>query len=212
MPNENQLESRDPILEPGQSAGVHRRRLIRAGLSAAPVLLALKSPSVLATTQHQCIRSSAFSSLRAAPNMILSHVHNPNGFTCYSHGYWKNHAHPYPYTDKDKSYFLTQSPLQLGYQSAGFVGNFGSAYTTMTLQQVLNMTGNNNHTALARHLVGTFLTAVAYTDANSILTQWQCQQIWTNAGVWSPIVGQTWAKADWMSYFNYVYGSNDPLI
>src|SRR5665647_3738802 len=78
-----------PVKNSMSGAAVSRRRLIRAGLSAAPVMLALKSQSVLAA--DICIKPSAFSSLTAA-NMKLSRMPNPAGYTCFSHGYWKNHA------------------------------------------------------------------------------------------------------------------------
>jgi len=184
-------------------AAVSRRRLIRAGLSAAPVMLALKSQSVLA--DDICIKPSAFSSLTAA-NMKLSHMPNPAGYTCFSHGYWKQHAHPAPYSDKSKSYFLTPAPA--GAVSAGFSPDPGG-YAPLTLQQVLELNGNATQTqALARHVVGTFLTAVANGDNPAIvlLTTAQSRAIWDGQGFWSPMTGVNWTLADTMAYFKYVYG------
>lgn len=190
----------------GSSAevGLARRRLIRAGLAATPVMLGLTSQSALAN--DVCIKPSAFSSLKAA-NMKLSHKPN-QGWTCFSHGYWKNHSHPTPYSDKTKSFFLTKvlGPAEV---TAGFTSNPGGGYTDKTLQQVLEMNGNaSDTTALARHVVGTFLTAVANGDdpTKVLLTTWQCKQIWDNQGNWSPVTGQTWTKANWLEYFDYVYG------
>ncbi|MDO9165088.1 MAG: hypothetical protein Q7U13_03180 [Rhodoferax sp.] len=185
-------------------AGLARRRLIRAGLAATPVMFGLMSQSALAN--DVCIKPSAFSSLKAA-NMKLSHKPN-QGWTCFSHGYWKNHSHPAPYSDKAKSFFLTKV-LGPGEVTAGFASNPGGIYTGKTLQQVLEMNGNASQTtALARHVVGTFLTAVANGDdpTKVLLTTWQCKQIWDNQGNWSPVTGQTWTMANWLEYFDYVYG------
>lgn len=188
-------------------AGLARRRLIRAGLAAAPVMFGLTSQSALAN--DICIKPSAFSSLKAA-NMKLSHKPN-QGWTCFSHGYWKNQAHPAPYSDKLKSYFLTPIPsgAPSGAVTAGFSANPANAYMGMTLQQVLELNGNATQTqAFARHVVGTFLTAVANGDdpTKVLLTTWQCKQIWDNQGNWSPVAGQTWTMANWLEYFDYVYG------
>ena len=187
-------------------SAVSRRRLMRAGLSAAPVMLALKSQSVLAA--DICIKPSAFSSLKGA-NMKLSRMPNSRGYTCFSHGYWKNpyQAHPVPYSNKLKSYFLA-IPIRVNDAfTAGFFTNPGGAYSGKTLQQVLGTSGNSNNNALARHVVGTFLTAVANGDdpTKVLLTTAQCKAIWEGQGSWSPMTGVTWTYAETMDYFNYVY-------
>ena len=184
-------------------SALSRRRLIRAGLSAAPVMLALKSQSVLAA--DVCIKPSAFSSLKGA-NMKLSHKPNSE-WKCFSHGYWKNHDHPSPYSDKSKSYFLGVPNGVNGAASAGFAANQGGIYTGRTLDWVLNYGGDDNNAALARHVVATFLTAVQHNDdpLKVLLTQFQCRQIWDNQGNWSPVAGAAWSLADWMAYFDYIY-------
>lgn len=185
-------------------AGVARRRLVRAGLAVAPVMLALKSNSALAA--DICIKPSAFSSLRSA-NYALSKGRTPSTYTCFSHGYWKNHAHPAPYTTEAKSFFLSPAPSGTGNVTAGFTRNVSGFYTGKTLHDVLWSGGDSNDEALARHCVGSFLTAVANNDVNVILTQAECRYIWNNSGVWSPPgSGVTWTKAQTMAYFNYVYG------
>ncbi len=78
---------------PGAStveAGIARRRLIRAGLAATPVMLGLKSQSALATgTTH--ISCSAWASLSAAKGCHSSHTHHPAGRTCNNYDYWTSH-------------------------------------------------------------------------------------------------------------------------
>jgi len=201
-----------PERKPIESTGIGRRRLMRAGLSAAPVMLAFKSQSVLGQTQHQCIKPSAFSSMQGLPaNAQLSHRHDPGGYTCLSQGYWKTHDHPSPYTNKAKSYFLTPYPMGGGRKTAGFVANPGGVYSGQTLDWVLNNGGGANNAPLARHVVGMFLTAVANNDDPNIvlLTKFQCQQLWDSQGNWSPIAGDTsWDLAKWLDYFNYLFGPN----
>jgi hypothetical protein len=138
--------------------------------------------------------------------MTLSRAPN-QGWTCYSHGYWKTHSHPAPYSTKANSYFLAVPSGRTGV-SAGFLEDPGG-YAGLKLQDVLELNGNATQTqAFARHVVGTFLTAVLWGDDASkvLLTTWQCKQLWESKGSWSPVAGATWNKNDWMDYFNYVYG------
>lgn len=193
-------------VEDGVGVSDSRRRLMRAGLAVAPVLMTLKSRSVLAA--DICIKPSAFSSVQANPN--LSHRINQN-YTCFSPGYWKNHDFPAPYTDKTKSYFLTPYPAGVGNVTAGFSPDVSGQFANKTMQAVLQMSGGGI-IALARYTVATFLTAVAYGDNPSIvlLTQAQCHQMWSAlavGGTWSPFVGANWDLTETLAYFSYVYSS-----
>lgn len=186
-----------------------RRRLMRAGLAAAPVMMTLKSRSVLATGGHSCVKPSAFSSLQAA-NMQLSHPVQ-NDFACFSHGYWKKHPHPAQYYIKNKSFFLAvPQGAPPGSVSAGFSPDVGTQFQGKTLQEVLEM-GGGSIIALARHTVGTFLSAVANSDDQTkvLLTTSQCRTLWSALAVgstWSPFPGASWNLADTLAYFNYIYG------
>ena len=195
-------------------SGVSRRRLMRAGLSAAPVMLALKSQSVLAA--DVCIKASAFSSLKAA-NMKLSRAPNSTGCAKYSLAYWKNPSciYPSPYFNKAQSYFLPVpvakkgSPkVPSGAVTAGFSWNPGNAYSGKTLQDVVGMQGGGNN-ALASYVVGAFLTAVTNGDNPSkvLLTTAQCKAIWEGKGYWSPTPNIQWTLADTMDYFDYIYAA-----
>lgn len=194
----------------GSAAGVSRRKLVRAGLAAAPVLAALKSNTVLAG-DHTCVKPSSFSSLNPANWVVSKGRTVDTNYECFSHGYWKkdDRAHPAPYNIKAKSFFLAK-PLNApsGSYSAGFSGGSSSRFYGMTLSQVLNYGGNDDNTALARHLVAFFLTAVANGDDPNrvLLTTTQCKTIWANGGVWSPVPGMNWTNSDTMAYFNKVLG------
>ncbi len=184
---------------------VSRRRLVRAGMAAAPVAMALTSQSVLAT--DICVKPSAFSSLRAA-NYALSGGRTPSTTAaCFSHGYWKNQPHPSPFSNQAKSFFLSPHPVGTGNVNAGFTRNVGTFYTGKTLIQVLNSTGNANDEEFARNILATFLTAVRAGDVNVLLTQAQCRTIWNNNGVWTPPgASAPWTKVQTIAYLKYVYG------
>lgn len=192
------------------AAGVSRRKLVRAGLAVAPVLAALKSNTVLAG-DHTCVKPSSFSSLNPANWVVSKGRTVDTNYKCYSHGYWKqdDRPHPAPYNIKAKSFFLAK-PLNApsGSFSAGFSGGSSSRFYGMTLSQVLDDGGNDDNTALARHLVAFFLTAVANGDDSNrvLLTTTQCKTIWANGGAWSPVPGMNWTDTDTMAYFNKVLG------
>ncbi|MBX3611513.1 MAG: hypothetical protein KF871_16590 [Hydrogenophaga sp.] len=190
-------QAKSPAESP--QGGLSRRHLVRAGLSAAPVVAGLKSNSVLAG-DHTCIRPSSFSSLRAA-NMKVSYQRDiKTDYECRSHGYWKRHGDGLPADYKKNTKFISSE--------TGFTANPGSAYTGKSLQDVLDMGGNQYNTALARHVVAAFLTAVAYQNDPSIvmLTKAQCKSIWQGQGSWQPFAGATWSYTDTMAYFDMVYG------
>jgi len=182
--------------------GVSRRRLVRAGLSAAPVMAALKSNTVLAG-EHSCIRPSSFSSLAAA-HMKLSKGRVINtDYACRSHGYWKNQ--PMAWNNS----FKTTQFLNSGNSITGFIENPGGAFSNKTFQDVLQMGGNQNNTALARHVVAAYLSAVSVNDHPDQvwLTRAQCNAIWNGQGVWTPFAGSpVWTLQRTLDYFDMVLG------
>lgn len=188
-----------------------RRRFVRAGLAAAPVLVTLKSTNVLATGGgHVCVKPSAFSSLAAAGNdrtnlTVSNHTFKADEYRCYSHGYWKRYGHPRPYDEESKSYFRSGAPAG-GKVYAGFDVNYGHDLYDKTLLQVLDARGGDE-IALARHLVACFLTAVQYGDSNAVLTQQQCRDMWANrGGAWVTPFGETWDLDKMLKYFDFLFG------
>lgn len=181
------------------SSGVSRRRLVRAGLSAAPVVAALKSNSVLAG-DHTCIRPSSFSSLAAAQMKVSQGRAIKTDYECKSHGYWKNNNAGLPSNFKETTKFLSTTTQ--------FTQDPGNAYASLTIQQVLEQGGNRHNAALARHVAAAFLTATAFNNDSTrvLLTKSQCREIWNRQGVWSPFAGANWTLAQTMAYFDAVYG------
>ena len=194
--------SEDVVVQEAEApaSGLSRRHLVRAGLSAAPVLAALKSNTVLAGGDHTCIKPSTFSSLRAAQMKVSARRELKTDYECQSHGYWKNRENGLPNQYKTTTKFLSTE--------TGFTQNPGGVYTGKSLQQVLEMGGNQGNAALARHVVAAFLTAKAYQNDPSrvMLTQSQCRAIWNGQGVWQPFAGTTWTLSQTMAYFDMVYG------
>jgi hypothetical protein len=172
---------------------------MRAGLSAAPVLAALKSNTVWAGG-HSCVRPSSFSSLAAAHMKLSQGRTIGKDFQCNSHGYWINKESGLPRNYKSQTKFLSTT--------TGFNANPGGAYGNKNLQQVLEMGGNQNNAALARHVLAAYLSAVSVNDHSSLvwLTKRQCRDIWNGQGVWSPFAGTTWTLAQTMAYFEKIYG------
>lgn len=200
----NETERPNPMTseEPVAHHGLSRRRLVRAGLSAAPVMAALKSNTVLAGgSGHSCVRPSSFSSLTAAQMQVSRGRIIKDDYSCASHGFWKNRSDGLPSKDyKAKTAFIGGV--------TGFTQNPNGFFTGKSLQQVLEMPGNQNNTALARHVTAAFLSAVAVgNDPDRVmLSKSQCAQIWNGQGFWSPFAGANWTYDDTMNYFEAVYG------
>lgn len=203
-----------PAEQPVQAhgSGVSRRRLIRAGASAVPVLAALKANTVLATgTGHYCIKPSTFASLNAA-HWMLSQGREPNSsYTCHSHGYWNNGHRSWP---------VERSQLFL---SSGFTANPSGIYTGKTLEQVLKMSGSDEKnlppgahksTEFARNIVGLYLDAKSANDVNVTLTAAQCVSIWnslwvggSHTGTWEMAPGVMWSFDTTNSYILILVGA-----
>lgn len=178
--------------------GLSRRRLVRAGLAATPVMAALKSNTVLAG-EHSCIRPSSFSSLTAA-HMKLSRGREINAnYQCQSHGYWKNHENGLP------AGFKSQLFLASG---LGFTANPQNRYTKLSFQDVLELPGHVPGAALARHVAAAYLSAASVQDdpGRVLLTRSQCNAIWNGQGFWSPFAGANWTPDQTMHYFETVFG------
>ena len=102
----------------GEDTSETRRRLLRAGLAAAPVLMAVKSRSVLACGGSygggngvKCrVTCSAFASIKAATAAGVTLSHKPStNYSCKSHIEWQGCSHPGQYSQKQNCYFHDKS-------------------------------------------------------------------------------------------------------
>jgi hypothetical protein len=189
------------------ATGLSRRRLVSAGISATPVLAALKSNTVLAGGGHSCVRPSTFSSLTAAHMKVSAGREIRDDYACKSHGYWRNNSGGLSDPKfKKKTPFLSQT--------TGFNTNPGGAYTGKSLQDVLEFKGgsgaHHHHAALARHVTAAWLSAhTAGNPDRVLLTKTQCAALWNalaGGGTWSPFAGATWTLEQTMDYFEVVFG------
>src|SRR5690606_18033846 len=127
MSDMNQSHSHADAAQASRPAapGLSRRHLVRAGLSAAPVMAALKSNTVLAG-DHSCIKPSTFSSLRAAQMKVSHRRELKTDYECQSHGYWKKRDTGLPRDYKTTTKFLSTD--------TGFSANPGGVFQGKTLQ------------------------------------------------------------------------------
>lgn len=188
-----------PVSSPSGAAGLSRRRLVRAGLAATPVVAALKSNSVLAG-DHSCIRPSTFSSLTAAHMRISRGREIQADFHCRSQAYWKDSDLGLPPGFKDQRFLAP---------GLGFHANPRDRYSRLTFQQVLEIQGNPHNAALARHVVAAYLSAVSVQDdpGRVLLTRSQCNAIWNGQGFWAPFAGAHWTPDQTLHYLDTVFGS-----
>lgn len=180
-------------------SGVSRRHLVRAGLTAGPVVAALKTNTVLAGA-HTCIKPSTFSSLTAAHMKVSQGREISSNFQCHSPERWAGSNQSLAPDYKTKTLFLSEA--------TGFRANPGGIFTGKTLQQVLEMGKVQQNVELARYVAASYLTAVAYNDRSDmvLLTRKQCRDIWNGQGIWSPFKGSTWTRDQTLGYFSKIFG------
>jgi hypothetical protein len=186
MTTQSNPEPQEAVNNIEQPAGIARRRLLRAGLAAAPVFAALKSNTVLAG--DTCITGSSFSSLSSADMKVSRGRTVDSSYTCKSHGYWRNNTGGIV-TDayKTGTKFISTT--------TGFVAAPLSPYVGLSLQQVLELTGPHD---FARNIASSFCTAVAWpSDPKLLLTKAQIQGYW-NGTSYAPFADQA-AVADYLS-------------
>lgn len=108
-----------------EHGGIARRRLLRAGLAATPVVLTVGSRSALA--QEGCLSPSATASI----NLFHSRPDRPRDQPCAGRtpGYWQNAA-------KTHSDTLAQDTAYSNPYAGGFPG--------LTIEQVMDLTGGGN--------------------------------------------------------------------
>lgn len=174
------------------AAGVSRRQLVRAGLSAAPVLAVLKSNSVLAA--GNAIVPSAFASLQANQGRV-SQSSFKTDYQVRTPAQWLSGLSPELKKKKFKDY--------------GFDAQLGGRYKkNVTLEEVLKDTDPGTVAKLARYVLASYLTAQQFADNSEVLalTTSQCKKIWNGQGTWSPFSGAIWEYPTTIAYFETIYG------
>lgn len=181
-----------------------RRRLVRAGLAAAPVVAAFKTNMVLAGGRRSgdgvTIRASSFASIAAngsnasvSPNAQITGQFVPLEECiqkCSKGG--KHEKKKFGFDGGDGN-------------GCGFKSSFDGQYTEKTpLHVVLTNRGGQAKDDLARFVVAGYISSEEY-GADSFISAEQCRKIWENNGTWSPVAGVTWDMQQTCTYFNKVY-------
>ena len=179
----------------------NRRRLVRGGLGAAPLLMTLVSRPVLG--EVTCLSCSAHLS---GPT---SHPHEQQVCSGGSPNYWSQNLNewPSPYqatTDAEASAALGSSSTLFA-TTANTATLFAATFSPSpyppetTYLAVLNMSGPSNE--VARHLVAAQLNvAKGWTP---VLDAGRIQEIWleyTGKGYFEPTAGVKWYEADIVAY------------
>jgi hypothetical protein len=182
-------------------SGVSRRALIRAGMAAVPVVAAMKTEMVLATTTNTTVRPSSFASFQAN-NCSVAPGRNTTG--------------NYISLSDCQSRCNTQTALgSMRYFKSTLYTNWGFTFHTgcglsssvnvKTLLSTLVSTSTPDLTRLAVYCAAAHIAAQSYAGS-SFLTATQCKDIWHNKGIWSPMAGVNWSLAQTLAYFDRVYG------
>ncbi len=171
-----------------QSAGkapveLARRRLLRGGVGAVPVILTVSSPSVMATGNWGggCTPASSFASINASrPDKTYS----CQGRTP---GYWKQEHH---FDEWPKAY------VPKGRNATKFNDVFGSrgGFPNKTLLDVLEM-GGGGDVAIARHVVAALLNAATGRTSTTVLGVGAVKTLWATyveKGYYEPTAGIKW--------------------
>jgi hypothetical protein len=183
-----------------------RRRLLRGGLAAAPVLLTVASRPVLGQTT--CLAASAMTSIAPSGNRSVSVC---TGLTPEQ---WKAIADqwPSPYcatTQPGITYFQTtiggQEPTKFHCPTTGLGGR---VYGTRSMIDVIDLTqGGRNLDSLGRYIVAALLNARA--GRTPVLNETGVRMMWNdlvNRGYYEPTAGIRWTSAEIVAYLKTTMG------
>ena len=176
-------------LQPSADAAAGRRRLLKLGIGAAPILMALASRSAFAC--HSTTPSAFGSVCTSRPELLQS----SNGR---SPGFWKTHTGtsywPQPYYSHSQKVGKTTIPattFKSVFCNSGATSPFSAG---TTLLEVLE-SGGGGSKAVARACVAALLNARSGRTPSSILSADDVVGIWyeyTSKGYFEPIAGIRW--------------------
>lgn len=199
----NSPNSAEPLVSTPSTEGVSRRRLVRAGLSAAPVVAALKSNSVLAGTGSQCVKPSAFASLKNANFNHSRWDQNNMNCSCVRPQDWCNKDYSCKYKKISEHNFHNKSKVGVKCWS-----NNQWSFPDFTFHEVFSRTDLTGDDDFARKIAACYANALQYGDWNSPLTKDECRAIWRTAGEgWTPVSGgKPWSRDDTNRFFKILFG------
>jgi hypothetical protein len=159
-----------------------RRRLLRAGISAAPVAMTVASRPVLADGTASCKSPSGFASINASA---------PGGGTCagVTPGYWKTHTSPTDHPYAWPGGYVPTGTNATPFCSAPLSGTKFLCATAVSGKTLLDVLGNGGGPPfdVARHIVSALLNSLVgivpatILDVSTIVAIWN-QYITTGGG------------------------------
>jgi len=164
---------------------LHRRRLLRSGLGAAPVLMSVASKPVLAA--GQCVTASSFTSLDVSGD-------NATTLSCIGRTpeFWKQEAN---FGQWPEPYYAVRIKRFAATMFDAVCGSYGG-YPGKTCLQVLNIGGTDvGRDGLARHIVAALLNAQKGWTPPEVLSVEMVKHIWsefTQKGYFEPTAGVRW--------------------
>lgn len=194
--NEHKQTTEPNVLPTGLNTS--RRKLVRAGLAAAPVVAAFKSNMVLAGTSggNATVRASSFASLSSTGGSVAPNAKTTGLFI--------------PMDECKSNSQCTQ--LLFGRGGCDGSGKSGCGFDVApshkiarkTLAQVFKMDAESNLQRLAQYLAAAHLSARKY-GSDAYISEQRCKEIWRNHGSWEPTAGVRWDMAATCDYFERVY-------
>lgn len=182
------------------SAGVstRRRKLVRAGLAAAPVVAAFKTNMVLAQTSggNTAVLASSYASVAANGGSVAPMAQTTGLFLPMTD--CKTQA------DCDKLLFGTDHCDGSDKRGCGFDPVIDPVLAKKKLSQIFSLEPANDLQRLAQYLSAGYLSAKKY-GSDSYISESRCKHIWTSRGSWEPTAGIRWTLQDTCAYFDKVY-------
>ena len=197
-------DSRKPPETPKSDA---RRRLLRAGLASAPVVMTIASRPVLGATACQAASAGASANSAAARTVQMCSGLTPDQ--------WKMQAAswPSPYCGTSASQFGAVSTLSYAQPSATLyhcptTGFAGRTFGQSTMLEVLDM-GENSASlrGLGRWMVAALLNACS--GRTPVLDESGVRAMWNdmlNQGYHEPTAGVRWGVPEIIAYLNTTMG------
>ncbi len=197
-PNDSRPDSVNLKDDPAKDGGVSRRRLMRAGLSAAPLVAVLKSNSVLAGdySGKGCIKPSSFASYVNNGARLSNFDRERDGCGCRKPAEWCHSSH-------DSKTTKTLAECGLGNRTHVHCKNASGRYGNHRLKRVLEVESPDDDTRLGQYLIACYLS---HGDGlMSPFTQAQCKAIGASGGTWKDASDTEWSKTFMLSYLDRVF-------
>lgn len=189
-----------------EGLNISRRKLVRAGLAAAPVVAAFKSNMVLAASSssgNTTVRASSFASLATTGGSVSPNAKTTGAFlsmdTCKKDKKsGKLLFGPTQWVPTGKKGKLTETA------GCGFNAIPSPEIAKQTLADLFSGAASTSTKRLAQYLAAGYMSAKKF-GTDSYISEQRCKEIWENYGSWEPIAGVRWDMGQTLDYFERVY-------